>query len=313
MSVNPSELELFSVLAQQVSQNDVDAMVAPTLKELKESANVFLRYTGPAADVSFEDKHVPGRDGYQIPIRVYNPQLDASKPVFIMYPGCGFVLDLFEVNAIAASRIAMYGEIKVIIVNFRLCPEVALPVPIHDAYDATKYIASHSEVFNIDPNNIYIGGMSSGAHAAANVGSMSRSDDALSIKKQILLNGAYDLTQSQHGYDEYEAQDKICQRGPGIDFMFEQYEISKQDFARSPFSPLFEKDVSAMPDTTFLIAEYDGLRNDSEAYYQHLKSQNKNIERVILPGQTHNTIILCGAMTDGDDPAQTIANIITKN
>jgi len=35
-------------------------------------------------------------------------------------------LDLFEPNAIAASRIAKYAQCKVIIVNFRLVPEFPL-------------------------------------------------------------------------------------------------------------------------------------------------------------------------------------------
>lgn len=309
MPVNPSENLLFEQIEQQ-NENTIDEEVILEIDSMREGAKLFMQYAGPAADVVYEERFVPARDDHQIPIRIYNPQADASKPVFIMYPGCGFILDLFESNAIAASRIAKYADIKVIIVNFRLCPEVTMPVPVYDAYDATKYIATHSDEFTIDPNNIFIGGVSSGAHATANIASMSRYDDELTIKRQILVNGCYDLTQSHHEYDAYEAEDKICQRGPVMDFMLDHYGLSKADYAKAPYSPLFEEDVSQMPNTTFLIAEYDGVRNDSEAYYQHLKSQNQNVEYILLPGQTHNTIIMRGGMTDGEDPAKIIATRI---
>ena len=313
MSVNPSELKLFAELDRQSKKNPTEKSGEMTVSGFRAMSDMFLQYTGKAADVPFKNYFVTARDGYQIPIRIYNHQLDANKPVFIMYPGCGYFLDLFEVNAVAASRIASYGNIKVIIVNFRICPEVKMPTPIYDAYDATKYIALHARKFKINQNEIFIGGVSSGAHAAANISSMSRYDKELTIKHQILVNGSYDLTQSQDKYKKYELEDKICQRGDIINFMFAQYGVTKKDLIKSFLSPVFEKNVSGMPDTTFLIAEYDGIRSDSEAYYLHLKSENNNIERVLLPGQTHNTIIMREAMTDGEDPALTIATVIKQS
>ncbi len=312
MPVNPSEQALFQELTKRNESVSHQSEHKMTLAEFRAMSDMFLEFTGPAAPIPFNDMTVPTRDGYQIPIRIYNPEQDKTKPIFIMYPGCGYVLDLFEVNAIAASRIAHYADCKVILVNFRLCPEVSMPTPIHDAFDATKYIAQHAEIFNIDPDNIIIGGFSSGAHAAANVSSLLRFDNEVRIKHQILLNGSYDLTYSNHDYDAFEVEDKICQRGEVIDFLFAQYGLAPEQFNQPPFSPLFEKDVSGLPDTTFLIAEYDGVRNDSEAYYQHLISQNDNIERIVLPGQTHNTIIMRGAMSDGEDPAKVIADIIKR-
>ena len=32
-----------------------------------------------------------------------------------------------------------------------------------------------------------------------------------------------------------------------------------------------------------LIPEYDGLRNDAEAYYQHLKNLGNDVTRIDLP------------------------------
>jgi acetyl esterase len=311
MRVNPSELKVFAELENQTQQNQDLKLDEMTIEQFRAMAKSFMQYTGEAADVPFKDMTVPARDDYPIPIRIYNDQLDATVPVFIMYPGCGYLQDLFEVNGVAASRIAKYGNIKVILVNFRLCPEVKMPVPVYDAYDATKYIAVNSKKFAINPAGIFIGGVSSGAHAATNVAIMARDEKTFRVKHQILMNGMYDLTESHNDYRNYELEDKICRR-EATGFMFAQYGMSGKDFSKPVLSPVFNSNIQSMPDTTFLIAEYDGLRSDSEAYYQHLNSQNDNIARMLLPGQTHNTILMRGVMTDGEDPALTIANIINK-
>jgi hypothetical protein len=62
-----------------------------------------------------------------------------------------------------------------------------------------------------------------------------------------------------------------------------------------------------------IIAEYDGTRGDSEAYYKKLLEWDNLIEKIILPGQTHNTFLLREAMFGGVDPAKVIADVIKNN
>ena len=53
-----------------------------------------------------------------------------------------------------------------------------------------------------------------------------------------------------------------------INFLFVKYVIKffgikKEDYTNSLFSPYFEKDLYWLSPTTFIIGEYDGLRNES--------------------------------------------------
>lgn len=59
-----------------------------------------------------------------------------------------------------------------------------------------------------------------------------------------------------------------------------------------------------------MTGEYDGIRNDSEAYYKKVKAAGNKVEKIILSGQTHNTIIMREVMTDGEDPAEVIARVV---
>ena len=187
-----------------------------------------------------------------------------------------------------------------------------MPTAIHDAYDATKYIANHSDKFNIDRKKLFIGGISSGGNCAAVISNLARHDEQLSIFHQILVNGVYDYAETNHAYDEYEKEDKICSR-ESVQFVFKHNGVAKQDFTNPILSPYYDPDLTQLPPTTFIIGEYDGVRNHSEAYYEKVNNVGNPVEKIVLPGQTHNTVLLRKVMSDGDDPAEVIARIIKKN
>lgn len=74
-------------------------------------------------------------------------------------------------------------------------------------------------------------------------------------------------------------------------------------------SPYYEVDFHSFPSTTILCGEYDALRNDSEGYFHKLNTAGVKVEKIILPGQTHNTIMMRAVLSDSTDPAEIIANI----
>lgn len=312
MAVNPSERLFFEKLVFEVQINPPKPLSLQTIAEFRAGASIFTEYTGKPEEVHYEDQWVPARDGHQIPIRIYNNKLTGITPVIVMFPGCGYILDLFEVNGVACSRIAKYSGIKVILVNFRLAPEYPLPQATYDAYDATEYIATHADKFKIDADRIFIGGISSGAHCAAMVSQLARQNKNLKIYHQILLNGIYDFTQSQHEYDDYEKEDKMCTREVTA-FILKTLGISPKDYNNPLFSPYHEKSMTNLPATTLIVGEYDGLRNDSEAYFKKLRAMDSRVQKIVLAGQTHNTLVMRKIFVDGEDPANTIAKVIKQS
>ncbi len=92
-----------------------------------------------------------------------------------------------------------------------------------------------------------------------------------------------------------------------------QQRLTKEDLCNPLINPSFEKDLTDLPKTTMLVSEYDGIRSESEIYYQCLIKAGNQVEKIILPGQTHNTLILRKVMCDGRDPAEVVAEVIKKN
>jgi len=309
MPVNPAERAFFEMLIKRAEEEQTKPVEEQSLEEFREGVSIFAEFSEECIDINSSDSIVLSRDGYSIPIRIYNP--DKTGPALIFYPGTGYIIDLFEANGTACSRIAKFSDSKVILINYRLAPEFPLPTAIYDAYDATKFIVTHANEFGIDPTNIVIGGISSGAHCAAVISNLARKDSDFKIHQQILINGYYDSSQSQYGFNDYEAEDLMLS-GEAMSAIINFQKNSAANFINPLLSPILEQDLSGLPNTTMLIGEYDGLRSDSEAYCKKLTAAGNRVERILLQGQTHNPLILRKAMTDGEDPAKTIADVFLK-
>ncbi len=306
--LNPKEKE-FGDVWESTRTRSGKPLQELTLDELRNSTQDFLPYAGNPANVSFEDRKLPTRDGISLSIRIYNCELPPDTPALIFYPGCGFVFDLFDVNSIICSRIAFFSGIKIILVQFRLAPEHPMPTSIYDGYDAAVYIATHAKLFGIDSNQLLLGGWCSGAQCATAVSHLAHRSGLLKIHHQILLGGSYDVTSSIRDFDEYERQDKILSR-KFIEYIASRYYGCPLASANFLLSPYHAKDFTGLPPTTLLCGEYDALRNDTEGYFCKLLQAGIPVEKIVLKGQTHNTIAMRSVLTDGLDPAEAMANVI---
>lgn len=311
MPVNQSELKFFAELEAQAAENPKKSLAEQSIDEFRTQARVFSSYAGTYAELSNRKITIFSRDGYQLRAQLFNDTLPNNTSTLIMFPGCGYVLDLFEANAIAASRIAQYAQCKVILVDFRLALEHHLAVCLNDGYDAVLYLLNHRKELKLNFDRLIIAGMSSGAHCAATIANVSRKIGDFQVNQQILISGCFDLTDSYHEYDNYEAEDKLC-TSEAKKFLFSQYGLTTAELADPHYSPSLANDFKNFPDTTFIVGEYDGLRNHSEYYYKKLKSAGIRVEKIVLPGQTHNTFLMREVMTEAPDPARIVADVIKK-
>jgi acetyl esterase/lipase len=91
-----------------------------------------------------EDQQIPMRDGESITVRIYRAKspLKGGSPIFVMYHGGGFCLGDLENETLLCRRwVEEFGGVTVN-VDYRLAPEHVFPVPVHDSYDALKWVGS---------------------------------------------------------------------------------------------------------------------------------------------------------------------------
>jgi acetyl esterase/lipase len=89
-----------------------------------------------------EDRQIRMRDGTHITVRIHRPKQlpGGGSPVFVVYHGGGFVFGDLDSEAVLCRQWVELGGVAVN-VDYRLAPEYPFPVPVHDAFDALKWVS----------------------------------------------------------------------------------------------------------------------------------------------------------------------------
>lgn len=305
MTLNSCERQFVNGLQARTNPSNAIPLAEVTLAELRKRPDGLLIYAGSPADVSSCDKKVSVRDGAVVRIRIFNDHLKFG-PVLIWYPGCGYLLPVFELNAIAASRIAKLSNRKVIVVDHRLAPEHSMPGPIEDGYDVVRHLCANAGHYKIDPDQIFLGGISSGAHCAVMISRLMRGSKDGSVKGLFLINGNYDFTRSQTTHSEEERQDQLMPQAV-IQDQISRLGLTEQQ--KIDLSPILTNDFDELPPTKIVVSEFDAVRSDSEVFAKMAAQPGNNVEKIVVQGQTHNTMLLRNALHEGPDQAEIIAEL----
>ncbi len=296
MAINQSEINFFNWVHSQ--DNNVDQ--STDIQSIREKVKRLSKFVDEPASIDFREIQIKNREGCAIKLRYYS-DADEIRPLIIFLPGNGFVYDLFEENHTIISKIAKHSTCHAVMIDYRLSPEHPYPAPLMDALDAVNYIFYHIDLFNADKDKVILSGYSSGANLAAVITNQLRDHQEISIFHQFLISGAYDYTNSLHEYDNYSEQDRFLSPSEA-QFSFNSY--CNEDQRKEPAcSPYWNNDLSGLPPTTIMVGEYDGGRSQSEGYARKLLDAGNNLTKIILPGQTHSTILYRKALSDGVDPS----------
>jgi acetyl esterase len=101
--------------------------------------------------------------------------------------GGGWVLGGKDTHDLLVREIASGASAAVVFVNFTPSPEAKYPVPIEEAYAATKYIAENGKDFNLDTSRLVLAGDSVGGNMAAAVLLLAKERGGPKIAYQVLF------------------------------------------------------------------------------------------------------------------------------
>lgn len=91
-----------------------------------------------------KDYPISVRDGSSIKVRVYTPNSPAPSeggaPLAFVAHGGGWCMGDLDTEALLCRTLCVRFGLVVVNVGFRLYPDVDFPVPIHDCYDALKWV-----------------------------------------------------------------------------------------------------------------------------------------------------------------------------
>ncbi|MBB6551874.1 alpha/beta hydrolase [Nonomuraea rubra] len=237
----------------------------------------------PAPAVTQQD-HLVQVEGGEITVRSYTPAGMGPLPCHVYIHGGGWWLGELAHRDAVCGRLAADAGCVVFSVAHRLAPEHRFPVPPLDCYAALLWVAEHAARLGADASRLSIGGDSSGANLAAAVALMARDRSGPQLIAQVLEIPALDLTMSR----VTNAAEALVLTPDELAANIDRY-CGPEDRRHPYASPLLAGDLAGLPPALIMVAEYDILRDEGEAYGQALRREEVPAEVICWPGHVHGS------------------------
>ena len=292
MPLTPETAKLLQAAAEAGVQPYEKMSVADARAQMRRVALA----RGPGAEVErVEDRTVPGPGG-ELPVRTYYPDGEAPFPVIVYFHGSGFVVADLDTHDAICRELTNASGCATVSVDYRLAPEYPFPAAPDDAFAATTWVANNGASIDVDPARIIVAGDSAGGNLAAVVALMARDQGGPAIQGQILI---YPVTDFNLDTESYRAN--AAGYGLGRETMrwfWGHYLASESDGADVYASPLRAPDLSGLPTTHVLTAEYDPLRDEGEAYAQRLRDAGVATTAIRYDGVIHGFAGMIGQVPE---------------
>jgi acetyl esterase len=254
--------------------------------------------TGHAAHLdSYEvyekiDLTIPRESAGDLPVRIYIPEgaADAAGqvPVILYFHGGGFIMGSIEDHDPLCGKLADASGAIVIAAEYRLAPEYPFPACIEDAVFLAEWARDNAAAYGGDPDRIMAAGDSSGATISAVLALLGRDGKAPVISGLILLYGVFgciSLEESESA--RLYGQGEYILPADAIRKMMDLYIPAGTDPNDTRLYPGKASDLSGMPPSVIVTAEFDPLRDDGECFARRLKESGCNTELIRMDGMMH--------------------------
>jgi acetyl esterase len=230
-----------------------------------------------------EDRKIPGPGG-SIPIRVYTPEGIGPFPVLVFFHGGGWVIcDLESHDGPCRALTNKVGCVTVSI-DYRLAPEHKFPAGVEDCFAATKWVAEHAGELNVDANRLAVGGDSAGGNLSAVIAQLARDAGGPKIALQLLI---YPATEAELDTYSHKTFTDYFLTKEDINWFWGHYLRSPADRKDPRVAPALAKSLKGLPPALIITAEFDPLRDESEAYGEKLRAHGVPVSVTRYEGMIH--------------------------
>jgi acetyl esterase len=235
----------------------------------------------------------------------YLAPTDRPDGLILYVHGGGWVLGALADYETYARTLASETGYGVLLLDYRLAPEHPFPAGLQDCEDALAACLAGSIEGILVTRPLIIAGDSAGANLITVAAR--RSSQSGAIAAQVL---SYPVTDCDFTTNSYKAYGEgLPLTAHDMKWFFEHY--APDNLWKSPdISPLRTDDLSSMPPTVLVTAEYDVLCDEGEAYAQKLRAAGVPVTHRRLEGMPHGFVRLHNLLDVSRDEMRTLAGDI---
>ncbi len=229
------------------------------------------------------DRTIPGPGG-DLPLRIYRHGDGAGKPLLLFMHGGGFVLGNLDTHDDMARDLTAGSNCVTVSVGYRLAPEHPYPAATDDCLAALEWAAANAAELGADAGRIVVIGDSAGGNLAAVTALRARDAGGPSIAAQVLIYPTADLTAAM-----LPAPDgNFYILSPETRKFFNDAYLGDPAQATLPHvSPGLAEDLSGLPPTLLVTAEYDPLCAQGEALAERYVQAGAVVTQTRYAGAIH--------------------------
>ncbi len=286
------------ILDERVAEFMKKSGSGKTMGELAKTSVETIRKGGPSHYTRLHDDSVTRVQigAQKIRMNVVNASGGKDLPVIINFHPGEFILPLQPWMEYEAMRLSRRFNAVVFDVDYRVAPEHKFPAAADDAWQAYLWVLEHAGEYGGDPSTVILNGSGGGATLAALTAHRAKREDKLSPIKSVFMvcpvvdNPMISYYPSQ---DEY-ATGYFFSRDEAL-FALEQYLDKPEWYHNNPrIWPIYEQDLSGLPQTLIITTEFDIFRDEGIAYGKKLEAAGVRTSIKCFPHQIHNFIGLPG-------------------
>ena len=168
----------------------------------------------------------------------------------------------------SCRHLCRHAGATVVSVDYRLAPEDPFPAAVDDTCAAFRWVVANAAALHLDPARIAVGGDSAGGNLSAVVAQQMRAEGHPLPAWQLLIYPSTDMTGSCESRRTF-AEGFFLEEHT-IDW-FQACYLTSADQATDPrASPLVTRDLEGLPPAHIVVAGFDPLRDEGEAYARAL-------------------------------------------
>ncbi|MFJ7792406.1 alpha/beta hydrolase [Pseudomonas sp. NPDC096950] len=224
-----------------------------------------------------------------INLKIVRPaKVKGELPVFMFFHGGGWVLGDYPSHQRLIHDLVVGSGAVAVYVDYTPSPEAQYPTAINQAYAATRWVAEHGKEIGVDGKRLAVAGNSVGGNMAAVVALMAKEQKTPALRFQLLM---WPVTNAQFDTRSYQqfAEGHFLTKGM-MNWFWDNYTTDAGQRAQIHASPLqaSAEQLKGLPAALVQTAEFDVLRDEGEAYAQHLDAAGVPVTAVRYNGMIHD-------------------------